>query len=832
MNLICFVCKRNIGSSIDLLRRHLRREHYLTSNSTLVCFVDNCVQRFTDFSSYKRHIMRIHASFKNHGDVSDNLLKIQEQNIDIDMVDLSEAVNPTKKPENVNLNEAVDRIRKDSQNFDFKKGVEELLEHSLKFSLLLHANNNFSRKDVYEVQESVQLNLIDPLLNLFKNFAQNKLNDEPNAQNQSEMFSMIFSCRNPFQYCRSDYMLSQKLKIMGYMDDIKEFKITSDVQPIFHHSELVYENKIIKGSILPLQSQFRLIFEHENLLLETLTFMENIYADTNYTNFIQGPLWEKKRQMYPGKTVIPYFLYADDLELNNPLGSHATTHSVCNFYYSFPCFPKYNSKLSNIFLAAIIKSKDLKNYGNEECLAALIEELKLLEVEGVQIKLLNGENRHVHFIMALFLGDNLGVNSLLNFSKSFSNGLFCRFCKVDRHACNKLCKESQEMMRTTENYKHDVVLQDSKTTGIINESSFNVIPSFHVVENFCVDVMHDILEGICHYDLCHILLYISQQMGYVTLDVINERKQTFDYGQNEIGNFSKEISITHLKNNHLKMSAREMLTFTMYLPLMIGDFIPVEDEVWQFLLTLIDIIDMVLSFQVTDNLISAMTQKIEVHNEQYMKLFQDTLKPKFHVLTHYPTILKMSGPLRHFWCFKFEAKHKQFKLYSHAITSRKNICLTLAKKYQLQFANQILHSTYNLNNYYEFDNKHKVDYKFSEIVRSKLELNEKEEMEFYDQVEYIGVTYKEGFYVAKCSNDYKIYLIKIVAKLNENCFLFCQQLKNVNFHSHFSAFEVDPLVVGEYFLISFKEIIGPPITLTKTAKGKNLIRIKEFFVQY
>lgn len=34
------------------------------------------------------------------------------------------------------------------------------------------------------------------------------------------------------------------------------------------------------------------------------------------------------------------------------------------------------------------------------------------------------------------------------------------------------------------------------------------------------------------------------------------------------------------------------------------------------------------------------------HNIKYVELFQDTLKPKHHFLTHYCGIIKKSGPLK------------------------------------------------------------------------------------------------------------------------------------------------------------------------------------------
>lgn len=64
-------------------------------------------------------------------------------------------------------------------------------------------------------------------------------------------------------------------------------------------------------------------------------------------NFVQGSLWKSKVQLYPGKILIPYFIYIDDFELNNPLGTHTKVHSICGIYYSFPSLPNVNSKLEN-----------------------------------------------------------------------------------------------------------------------------------------------------------------------------------------------------------------------------------------------------------------------------------------------------------------------------------------------------------------------------------------------------------------------------------------------------------------------------------------------------
>jgi len=94
---------------------------------------------------------------------------------------------------------------------------------------------------------------------------------------------------------------------------------------------------------------------------------------------------------------------------------------------------------------------------------------------------------------------------------------------------------------------------------------------------------------------------------------------------------------------------------------MIGDLIPENDEVWNFYLTLIKIIDILLSYNFSDSKIMYLEQLISQHNSMYIRLFNDTLKPKHHFLIDYPTIIKNAGPPRHYWCFRYEGKHKEKK---------------------------------------------------------------------------------------------------------------------------------------------------------------------------
>lgn len=91
-----------------------------------------------------------------------------------------------------------------------------------------------------------------------------------------------------------------------------------------------------------------------------------------------------------------------------------------------------------------------------------------------------------------------------------------------------------------------------------------------------------------------------------------------------------------------------MMSFVFFFPIIIGDLIPENDEIWAFVLVLVQIIDLLLSFKFTEEKIILLQQLIKQHNTNYVLLFGDNLKPKHHLLIHCPSIIKYSGPPRHY----------------------------------------------------------------------------------------------------------------------------------------------------------------------------------------
>jgi len=131
-------------------------------------------------------------------------------------------------------------------------------------------------------------------------------------------------------------------------------------------------------------------------------------------------------------------------------------------YYSFPSTPNFlRYSLNSIFVYALFNTKDVKSVGNDKTFFKLVEEINELENIGIKINL-SGKTTNIKFVLGLVVGDNLGINSVLRFSKSFSSIYFCRFCVNDKKKIQTMATEDHSSLRNRVNYNEHVNKNDLK----------------------------------------------------------------------------------------------------------------------------------------------------------------------------------------------------------------------------------------------------------------------------------------------------------------------------------------------------------------------------------
>ncbi|EFN62465.1 hypothetical protein EAG_08600, partial [Camponotus floridanus] len=113
------------------------------------------------------------------------------------------------------------------------------------------------------------------------------------------------------------------------------------------------------------------------------------------------------------------------------------------------------------FISTLFYNLDRCHYGNITVLKYVINELKILENNGLYIK--NG-NKHIYFAFCFMTGDNLvlSIHSILGLTESFSSN-YCKFCLADKNLTKKLITEQSNLLRLKNEY---VYYLENKNFGI------------------------------------------------------------------------------------------------------------------------------------------------------------------------------------------------------------------------------------------------------------------------------------------------------------------------------------------------------------------------------
>ncbi|ODM86987.1 hypothetical protein Ocin01_19695 [Orchesella cincta] len=263
------------------------------------------------------------------------------------------------------------------------------------------------------------------------------------------------------------------------------------------------------------------------------------------------------------------------------------------------------------------------------------------------------------------------IAAILNDFKKTVAGIFSKF--DSKYKLDKFLIETGTMvapqeivldsdLRNRENYSNDIDKKDLRLTGINFESILNELPYLHVTDIHVFDIMHDIFEGV------------GPDIIMLTLNHLIV--ESFDYGRFYRTTKPSPIKASFLKGDtKIGQNASQTLCLIMNLPLILYDLVPDDDKIWNVFLLFKEVVDVIMADSITFGGVIVL--------KTYQEIFQKTLKPKHHHLTHYANSILEIGPLRNYWSMTFEAKHKFFKTSAHASCNFKNIAKTLAYRHQL-----------------------------------------------------------------------------------------------------------------------------------------------------
>lgn len=278
-----------------------------------------------------------------------------------------------------------------------------------------------------------------------------------------------------------------------------------------------------------------------------------------YIDFCCGTVYKKNELFQKNPNALQIQIFCDDFEPCNPLGSKATIHKMCGIYFCIRNMPN-NSKLNNIYLVALCNTDDLKTKETDfnDIWRIILNEIRHLEAVGITVA--NGINLKGSLVITS--ADNLEQNQSLGFVESFVSTHFCRICDMPKNLCQIECEENPSSLRTIASYekslsiaKNSTKVDFSKTKGVKRDCDLNKLEYFHIMQNKCVDPMHDLPEGVVSFALLHLFKFLTENNICPETRLV-QLIQFFDYGVLNRKNVPSAISLT---KQNLNQSAAQCL---------------------------------------------------------------------------------------------------------------------------------------------------------------------------------------------------------------------------------------------------------------------------------
>lgn len=421
--IICSECKDSFFSH-HIYCRHLPLSH--GSITVFKCGEQSCSNSYTSLRALRRHINIEHVEnieSQNHEDelnVQSTVEQAVEQNYENDYDNFShDSIFDTSEYDQPSLNDNVENLSTElSSNY---VNTDEFI----KFAAKLHSYVDVPRTRVQNIINDTAV-LVKSMMQGIKCDVKKALDSNCDKEEVLKKIEQILDIQSSkFSTISNEWHCFKHFKQLGTYIAPQSYLLGERVEFVKENAVQVTKAVPVTGQFIPIRLVFQKFFEIPGLLNETLEYIESLTSNKLIiSNSIQGSLWKTMTEECQNKIVMPLFLCFDDYENNNPLGSHNGISKCGAVYLSIPCLPRrLRSKLKNIFLFILFNTLDRKVFSNAIIFSKAMYELTFIETNGIEVHC-NGGIRTIYFKLALILGDNLGLHSLLGFRESFNCPIF------------------------------------------------------------------------------------------------------------------------------------------------------------------------------------------------------------------------------------------------------------------------------------------------------------------------------------------------------------------------------------------------------------------------
>lgn len=671
LSFTCLLCKTQGFPTEREYFEHVG--HHLKSNQTIDCMFEGCNFQSNVYGTFLVHKNRKHTPHT----ISDFKGAVLEKQNEEPTPELEAAHENVDTGEGTSL--APHSLEKDDRHL--------LVDHIASFLLKLESIHNVSKRCIDELVDELQF-VSSASMPIIRGIVESHLKKNNCTIDNTIVTSLVEELNNTSPISTAFDKagpLSSAFKRRQYF--LQRFNVVEPVEYILDPNE--------KRSFqyVPILQSLKQILSHDDIREKFLTEDGCASTSTQFRSFHDGAIY-KASDFYSEERRISIFLYSDDFEVCNPLGTSRKKHKITSVYWILADIPScYRSTLTSVYLALLCKADDIKRFGYSEVLKPLLEDIAKLEQDGILLPKLGKTVKGTVFCV---VADNLGAHAMAGLVENFSGPYVCRFCLGERSEFQeKEVRSDAFPIRTKEDYSvHVQTIQENPAQthcfGVKRLCPLTEkLSQFHLIEGYPPDILHDLFEGIIPMELALCFSdFITKR--YVTLQELNNTIKSFPYKWGDKTDCPQAIPIRFSARRSIGGNAHENWTLIRLLPLLIGQKIPLNDPTWSMIMCLKDIVELVVAPTQTEASMSYLDTKISEHRLRLLAVFpQVKLIPKHHFLEHYPALMKMFGPLIEFWTMRFEAKHRYFKQIVRHMGNFININFSLATKHQLMIAHHL-----------------------------------------------------------------------------------------------------------------------------------------------
>lgn len=663
-------------------RSHMRlHENYGQLKLPLRCMQSNCTSYFSTLSNFLRHLLTFHPYVKleqictrsAYGNLFTN------QSLDNSTISSSNAFEEQRHGEVGSLVQfnPVQVLQQEAACL-----VASLRAHSVPFCI------------IPEILQSCQ-----QMINLAVKTVQADISARLPAATVAEFAKEIeASCAQPAEQLN---FLGTRYKQDSYFAKHPSFVIPEECVIGMRQEFVSGENRIVYDTFqyVSIERNLNALLHNESYMGMLLSCMEQRSEDGVLRTIFDGETFQTMFNTCSEFTILIQ-LFFDGMGTTNPLRGQSSLCNMGVFYYVIKNLDdRLNSCHANVHLLSLCYYQDLKVHGYNSVLDKFVAEINKLATQGFEGDFPILGKKRVFVKLFQVVCDNLALNSLFGFIECFAWDYFCTMCISKQEDIQKHFDESRFEKRTVTSYNQDIeklhknCLEPGKahSRGIKKDCQLNAIDGFHIMQNYALDPMHILLEGIVPLEIGCVLHYFITVKRIFSLADLNKLLTNF-FKKNAVDKKNKppELNTVEQPGSGLSPSMKSVQSWTLlkFLPIVVGEIVEcklgIANEHWLFLLHLAHLVDLIFSPSFTDGMIRYLQSVISDHMQKFKELFGSNvrLRAKHHLLVHIPTVIRKSGPVGGMCCLRYELKNSFFKRSASIMSNFTNISKTLAYRHQ------------------------------------------------------------------------------------------------------------------------------------------------------